>query len=332
MRQTTLAPPATIGFVGLGNMGYPMATRLCAAGYQLIVTDLNKSAVEKFCRETGSSAASSLRQLGSRSALVITMLPEGKAVRKVLLGDSAVMGIPADVSAALAQDSAKGAEAEDEITQDSIVSGLNAGSIVLDMSSCAPVDTRILSAELLARGIEMVDAPVSGGVVKAVSGGLAIMAGGTAAAVEACRPVLEVLGKAFVTGGSGTGHAMKAMNNFLSAATLALTSEALITGTKFGLDPRVMIDIINASTGRSNSSEHKFPTFILPRSFDSGFFLGLMAKDLRFAKALSDAMHTPNALLSVITTLWNNAEADMGFQADNTEIHKYLEQLANEQS
>lgn len=294
-------PPASIGFVGLGNMGYPMATRLGAAGYKLVVADLNATAVEKFCSETGSTAATSLQQLGSQSSLVITMLPEGKAVRKVLLDEGGV------------------------------VSGLNAGSILLDMSSCSPVDTRILAAELLALGFDMVDAPVSGGVVKAVSGGLAIMAGGTSEAISACRPVLEVMGKMFVTGGSGTGHAMKAMNNFLSAATLAITSEAVITGTKFGLDPTVMIDIINASTGRSNSSEHKFPTFILPRTFNSGFFLGLMAKDLRFAKALSDAMDTPNGLLNVITSLWDNAEAELGFHADNTEIHKYLEQLSDEQ-
>jgi 3-hydroxyisobutyrate dehydrogenase len=176
----------------------------------------------------------------------------------------------------------------------------------------------------------MIDAPVSGGVVKAISGGLAIMAGGLDPAIAACRPLLEVMGKVFATGSSGTGHAMKAMNNFLSAATLAITSEALITGTKFGLDPAVMVDIINASTGRSNSSEHKFPTFILPRKFNSGFFLGLMAKDLRFAKALNEAMHTPGELLTVISTMWDKAEAELGFHADNTEIHTYLEQLCDD--
>jgi 3-hydroxyisobutyrate dehydrogenase len=281
-------------------MGYPMAGRLCAAGYKLVVADLNSAAVATFCSETGSTAAENLQQLGSRSDIVITMLPEGNAVRKVLLDP------------------------------DAVVSGLKPGAVLLDMSSCSPVDTRILAAELQQRGFDLVDAPVSGGVVKAGSGGLAIMAGGTDDAIAACRPVLEVLGKVFVTGGSGTGHAMKALNNFLSAATLALTSEAVITGTKFGLDPAVMVDIINASTGRSNSSEHKFPAFILPRTFDSGFFLGLMAKDLRFAKALSAALDTPDELLSVITSLWDRAEAELGFHADNTDIHKYLEARSND--
>lgn len=300
MSIQAVVPPAAIGFVGLGNMGYPMASRLCAAGYQLVVADLNQAAVDRFCSETGATAAASLQQLGNLSAVVITMLPEGKAVRKVLL------------------------------EPDGVISGLQAGSILIDMSSCSPVDTRILSDELKALGFDMIDAPVSGGVVKAVSGGLAIMAGGATEAVDACRPVLEVMGKVFATGGSGTGHAMKAMNNFLSAATLALTSEAVITGTRFGLDPAVMVDIINASTGRSNSSEHKFPTFILPRTFNSGFFLGLMAKDLRFAKSLSDAMDTPQDLLNVITGMWDRAEAELGFHADNTEIHKYLERLADD--
>ncbi|MES2626761.1 MAG: NAD(P)-dependent oxidoreductase [Pseudomonadota bacterium] len=300
MTTQSLAPPATIGFVGLGNMGYPMAKRLASAGYTLVVADLNNEAVESFCAETGSTEAENLQQLGSQSDVVITMLPEGKAVRTVLMDPNGV------------------------------VSNLKPGAILIDMSSCSPVDTRVLSAELRERGFDMIDAPVSGGVVKAVSGGLAIMAGGVDDAIAACRPLLEVMGKVFATGSSGTGHAMKAMNNFLSAATLAITSEALITGTKFGLDPAVMVDIINASTGRSNSSEHKFPTFILPRKFTSGFFLGLMAKDLRFAKALNDAMHTPGELLTAVSTMWDKAEAELGFHADNTEIHKYLEQLSDD--
>ena len=121
---------------------------------------------------------------------------------------------------------------------------------------------------------------------------------------------------------------MKAINNFLSATTLAITSEAVIAGTKFGIDPNVIVDIINASTGRSNSSEHKFPTFILPRKFTSGFYLGLMAKDLRFAKALNEAVDAPNTFVNAISALYDAAEKELGFQADNTEIHTYLEKLA----
>jgi 3-hydroxyisobutyrate dehydrogenase len=294
--MSSITPPAGIGFIGLGNMGYPMAKRLAAAGYTLTVADLNADAVQKFCTETGATAAGSLAQLGAASTLVFTMLPEGKAVRKVLLGDG-----------------------------DNVVQGLKPGAVLVDMSSSSPVGTRELAAELQQRGFALVDAPVSGGVVKAISGGLALMAGGDDAAIERARPALEVMGKLFKTGVSGSGHAMKAMNNFLSAATLAITSEAVITGQKFGLDPAVMVDIINASTGRSNSSEHKFPTFVLPRKFESGFFLGLMAKDLRFAKELADSMGTSHDMLDTISAMYDRAEAELGFKADNCEIHRYLE-------
>ena len=138
------------------------------------------------------------------------------------------------------------------------------------------------------------------------------MAGGDADAIAACKPLLENLGKVFATGASGSGHAMKAINNFLSATTLAITSEAVIAGTKFGLDPKVIVDIINASTGRSNSSEHKFPTFILPEKYNSGFYLGLMAKDLRFAKALNEAVDAPDTFVTAISALVKRCGARLG--------------------
>jgi 3-hydroxyisobutyrate dehydrogenase len=298
MSYVPVTPPATIGFIGLGNMGYPMAKRLAAAGYKLLVADLNADTVKRFCEETGGLATTELAELGERSRVVITMLPDGKAVRKVLMDANGVVG------------------------------ALKAGTLLVDMSSCSPVDTRVLSQELKAKGFDLIDAPVSGGVVKAVSGGLAIMAGGTAEAIAACKPLFEVLGKVFATGASGSGHAMKAINNFLSATTLAITSEAVIAGTKFGLDPKVIVDIINASTGRSNSSEHKFPTFILPEKYSSGFYLGLMAKDLRFAKALNEAVDAPHTFVDAISALYDAAENELGFQADNCEIHRYLQKLA----
>ncbi len=298
MTISNITPPATIGFIGLGNMGYPMAKLLAAAGYKLCVSDLNAEAVKKFCAETGALASTRLSDLGQQSRVVITMLPDGKAVRKVLM------------------------------EPDGVVSTLQKGAILIDMSSSSPVDTRVLAQELKIKGFEMIDAPVSGGVVKAVSGGLAIMAGGDSAAIAACQSLLEKMGKVFATGGCGSGHAMKAINNFLSATTLAITSEAVIAGEKFGLDPKVMVDIINASTGRSNSSEHKFPTFVLPRKFTSGFYLGLMAKDLRFAKALVDSVQESNIFVDAISKLYDDAEAKLGPMADNIDIHRYLEHLA----
>jgi len=298
----SFTPPATIGFVGLGNMGYPMASRLANAGYKVTVSDLNADVVRQFCEETGADSADSLKALGESSDLIITMLPEGKAVRKVLLGDG-----------------------------DNVMAGLKQGTILIDMSSCSPVDTRALSQELVEMGFNLIDAPVSGGKYKAAEGSLAIMAGGDEELVEACRPVFEVMGKPFHTGGPASGHAMKAMNNFLSAGTLALACEAVITGTKFGLDPTVMVDIINASTGRSNSSEDKFPKFILPRTFNSGFYLGLMAKDLRFAVDLAESENTPNGFINLLSSIYDKAEADLGFDADNTELFKYLESLVEDE-
>ena len=299
MTVNAITPPSTIGFIGLGNMGYPMAKRLCEAGFKLVVADLNQDTVNRFCSENSGLAATNLADLGRQSRAVITMLPDGKAVRNVLMA------------------------------ADGVVSGLQNGSVLLDMSSCSPVDTLVLAQHLKDLGIPLIDAPVSGGVVKAVSGGLAIMAGGDADTISALRPLLDPLGKVFLTGGSGSGHAMKAINNFLSATTMAITSEAVIAGEKFGLDPKTMVDIINASTGRSNSSEHKFPTFVLPRTFNSGFYLGLMAKDLRFAKALVDSVHTPNIFVDAISKLYDDAEAKLGPMADNIDIHRYLEALAS---
>ena len=293
--------PAAIGFVGLGNMGYAMAARLADAGYTLTVADLDAEVVNKFCEQTGANAGQSLNALGAASDLVITMLPEGKAVRKVLLGEG-----------------------------DNVVSGLKPGTVIIDMSSCSPVDTRSLSSELVELDFNLIDAPVSGGKYKAADGQLAIMAGGEESLVEACRPVFEVMGKLFLTGGPASGHAMKAMNNFLSAGTLALTAEAVITGSKFGLDPKVMVDIVNASTGRSNSSEDKFPKFILSETYNSGFYLGLMAKDLRFAVDLAATEGTPNKFINLLSDTYDKAEAELGFDADNTELYRYLETLIEE--
>lgn len=296
----SLLPPERLGFIGLGNMGNPMARRLADAGYRLAVADANPAAVERFAARNPCERPANLKELGGGCRVVITMLPDGNAVREVFLGDNRV------------------------------VAGLKPGSVLIDMTSASPVGTRELGAQLAARGIPLVDAPVSGGVMKAAEGTISIMAGGEAAVIERVRPILDVMGKVFLTGAPGSGHAMKSLNNYLSAATLAAAAEAILTGEQFGLDPRVMVDILNASTGRSNSTEHKYPTFILPRTFDSGFALGLMAKDLRLALELAKSTGAPHALLEDCVDIWARAEAQLGFKADNTEVVKYLESLVEE--
>jgi 3-hydroxyisobutyrate dehydrogenase len=297
-------PPERVGFVGLGNMGAPMARRLIGAGYKLVVADAVPAAVDKFVAEPANTPSAEPSQgpaaLGKASRVVITMLPDGKVVREVLLGANG------------------------------IARHLVAGSVVVDMSSSSPVGTRELHADLAKLGIPLVDAPVSGGVKKAADGSLAIMAGGDEAAVERCRPLLAPMGKVFVTGPSGTGHAMKSMNNFLSAANLAIAAEAVIAGQRFGLDPATMISIFNASTGRNTGTDSKFPNNVLPRTFNSGFALGLMAKDLRLALEVARSTDAPVGLLQTCANIWAEAEKQLGGKADNTEVVKYLESLAPE--
>jgi 3-hydroxyisobutyrate dehydrogenase len=292
-----------IGFVGLGNMGAPMAENLLKAGFELAVADADPGRLAGFANRAALPA--SLADFGRASDLVVTMLPDGKIVRKVLCGSPG--------------------------SNDGILAGLAVGSLVIDMSSSAPVGTRELGAALAARGVALVDAPVSGGVKRAADGTLAIMVGGEAADIERCRPLLAAMGRdIFPTGKLGSGHAMKALNNYVSAAGLAAAAEAVLVGQRFGLDPAVMTDILNASTGRNNATENKLKQFILSRRYGAGFSLGLMAKDLRTALETAEATHTPAPLAAACIALWNQAEAKLGPAADHTAIAQYLETLIEE--
>lgn len=295
-----IIPPEKIGFIGIGNMGVPMAHLLVEAGYRLFVSDKSAAAVQGFVSEHDCKISPDLKSLGAACRVVITMLPDGGIVRDVLLGD------------------------------DGVAAGLSSGAIVIDMSSSSAVGTRKLHHDLAQRDIHLIDAPVSGGVKKAVEGTLAIMAGGDETMVNNCRPLLETMGHVFYTGIPGSGHAMKALNNYLSAASLASASEAVMAGARFGLDPATMIEILNASSGRSNSTETKFPLFILNRKFNSGFSVGLLAKDLRLALEIAETSGAPSKLLQTCAGLWTQAEGKLGFPADHTEYIKYLETLVEE--
>jgi 3-hydroxyisobutyrate dehydrogenase len=301
----SIRPPERIGFIGLGNMGAPMARRLAAAGYRLVVADAASVVVERFRGQVECEVPTTLQELGATCRTVITMLPDGHVVRKVLMGDAGVVAgltAPADPQPAPA--------------------------IVIDMTSASPVGTRALSAELGQLGITLLDAPVSGGVSRAAEGKLSIMVGGDAAVVTRCRPILEKMGQVFLTGAPGSGHAMKALNNFLSAINLAAAGEAMLAGERFGLDPATMIEIFNASTGRNTGTDHKYPQFVLPRTYNSGFALGLMAKDLRLALELARDGGIGADLLQTTVNLWSQAEGQLGGKADNTEVIKYLQSRA----
>ncbi len=287
-------PP--LGFIGIGNMGWPMAGRLVAAGFAVQVGDDRPARVEGFLEQVGGVAADSLRALAEASELIVTMLPTSAAVSAVL---------------------------------DDILPHLQPGAIVLDMTSGDPTATRHLAFRVAEAGGAMVDAPVSGGVERARTGQLAIMAGGDDAAVERVRPALEAMGSSLLrTGGVGTAHAMKALNNLASAGSFLIGVEALLIGQRFGLDPGLMVDVLNASTGMSNSSQKKFRQFVLSRRFDSGFGLDLMVKDLGIALGVARETGTAAPFAALCRELSAAAQAMLGPGADHTEFAKLSERLA----
>ena len=276
-----------------------MVRQLARAGYRVLAHDLDPQAVKRACETAGVEAPGSLQTIANRCETVITMLPDGKAVRSVTLAP------------------------------DGLLAAFSSGKLLIDMSSSSPVGTRELGAELAARGVEMIDAPVSGGVRKAEDATLAVMVGGEARTIERCRPVLESMGKQiFLTGPLGSGHAMKALNNYVSAAGLAAAVEAVLAAARFGLDPGKVVDVLNASTGMNNSTLNKFHRFILPRAFDSGFSLDLMVKDLKTALEVARASGTPAPLAQACVDAWSEAQAVLGPGLDHTAVVRYWECLA----
>jgi 3-hydroxyisobutyrate dehydrogenase len=299
--MTTLAPPATIAFIGLGMMGRPMANRLAEAGFKLRVFDLSQKAVSDFVGAHPSALATASAKAAAQGAdALITMLPDGKVVRQAVLEG-----------------------------RDPAVEGLGAGALVLDMSSSNPVDTQRLARDLAARGLAVLDAPVSGGVKRALDGTLSIMVGGAAADLERVRPVFAAMGRTItLCGPAGAGHAMKALNNYLSAAGLVAMCEALVVGEAFGLDPGTMVDVFNSSTGKSNATEVKGRQFVVSRTFAAGFTTGLMVKDLRTAADVATHLELNMPNLKQAVAYWADANGKLGPSADHTEIFRYAEMLA----
>jgi 3-hydroxyisobutyrate dehydrogenase len=303
VNSSAIVPPARIGFVGLGRMGQPMVRRLSAAGYRILAHDLDPEALRRAREAAGAGAPGSLREIGEGCEAVITMLPDGGAVRAVALGHDGIA--------------------------DSLAAGLSAGSILIDMSSSSPVGTRDLGARLAGRGVGMIDAPVSGGVRRAEDGTLSIMVGGDERFVARCRPVLEAMGREiFLTGALGSGHAMKALNNYVSAAGLLAAAEAVLAAARFGLDPGKVVDVLNASTGMNNSTLNKFHRFILSRSFDSGFSLDLMVKDLKTALEVARSTGSPAPFAEACVDAWSEAQAALGPGLDHTAVVRHWENLA----
>jgi 3-hydroxyisobutyrate dehydrogenase len=200
------------------------------------------------------------------------------------------------------------------------------GAVVVDMSSSQPAATRSLALAANERGVALVDAPVSGGVSGAERGSLTIMVGGPAAEVRRVRPLLDVLGaRVLHVGDVAAGHAVKALNNLLSATHLLATSEAMTAAAAFGLDVSVVLDAINTSSGRSGSTENKWPNFIVPGTFDSGFTLRLLLKDIRIALGIAESAGTQARLSAAAVELWAEAADGLPADADHTEIARWLD-------
>jgi 3-hydroxyisobutyrate dehydrogenase len=283
-----------IGFVGLGNMGLPMSARLGAAGFDVAAFDTNPRARERARASAGLNVVSTLEALAAGARAVILILPSSEIVGRVVLSEG-------------------------------LLGAMEPGSLLIDMSSSDPTETRALAEQVAARGVRFVDAPVSGGVAGARAGTLTIMAGGAESDVEACRAALETLGNNVIRVGEvGAGHAMKALNNLLSATSLLVSAEALVVAQEFGLDPEVLLDVVNHSTGKSWSTEFKLPKFVLTGSFDSGFRLRLMLKDMRIAAGLARTMGMPALLGEAAVEYWAEAAEALADDADHTEIARWV--------
>lgn len=288
-----------ICFIGLGMMGTPMAARLAQAGYPLAVADADSARATQFAAEHAASVVALDGTALPEIDVVITMLPNSAIVESVLLGADGKGGL---------------------------LPQLKGGTCVIDMSSSEPLRSRTLSETLAARGVQFLDAPVSGGVKRAIDGSLAIIVGGDAAVFEAQRPLLATMGKSlFHVGPAGAGHAVKALNNYVSAAGLVATVEALRVGERFGVDPAVITDVLNASSGSNNTTQNKVKQFMLNGAFNSGFSLQLMAKDLGIAMQLGHDLDYPMPLGDETLALWANAAKSLDRVADHTEMYRLLD-------
>jgi 3-hydroxyisobutyrate dehydrogenase len=286
-----------IGFIGLGVMGTPMAGHLAKAGHLLTVLDIDRAKAERLAAEFNTmQVAATPREVAERSEVVLTMLPSGEYVREVTLG------------------------------KDGLADGFDGGELVIDTSSCEPWLTVETAKGLAASGIEMVDAATSGAEMGAKAAALVFMLGGTASAIARARPVLEILGKhQFHVGPIGAGHAMKSINNTITAMTLAATAEGLVLGKLLGLDPNVMTDVLNVSTGMSWITQTHIKQRITNRAFDDPFKLELMVKDIRIALELAKREEAKTPMWSLGQEIWQAADRAAGRGASVSELVRHVE-------
>lgn len=287
-----------IFFVGIGAMGSPMAACLLRAGFDVTVFDLSETKVNTFVSNFGGHAAQSISAGCQQADVIVMILPNSAVVKELLFGLNGV--------------------ADD----------LKPGSVVIDMTSGVPAVSIELNRRLAKQGIIFFDAPVSGAVARAVSGDLTIMAGGDDHEVDAVMPVLRAMGQVTRTGRIGSGDAMKALNNLVSCAGYLIGIEALLIGSRFGLAPEKMLEVLNSSTGMNNSTQKKFGQYVLSRKFDSGFPIHMMLKDLNNATDLGHEVGVTTPFAQLCRDLWASASHLLGPDVDHTAVARMSEMMA----
>lgn len=279
-----------------------MCLTLAKSGFSVVAYDANPSALNSI-GGTEVEAAASLADLARVAEVCVLSLPNSSVVEDVVFGEGGLL------------------------------EGLSEGDTIIDTSSSRPSSTREVARRLAAQGIEMLDAPVSGGVLRAEQGDLAVMVGGEPEVFEKHRVVLEAFSsQIFYVGGSGSGHTAKAVNNLVSATTLASAAEAVLLGERAGLDPETLVAIINASSGRSNSTEVKFPRYVLNRAFGDGFAISLMNKDVKIALETASELGFPTVMGSAVGQVWQAAVAQGFGGKGHTAIYEFLEAFTGDQS
>lgn len=288
----------TIAFIGLGNMGTPMAAQLGAKGFALGLYDRRPDIASAFAAAHGGRPATSLADAAHGANAAICMLPDDNAVRDVVLGSNG------------------------------LAASLAPGTIIIDMSTSDPRTTVELGTAVRKRGIGYVDAPVMGGVVFAKDGSLDVMVGGADADIERCMPVFAAVGRqVFRCGGPGSGHALKALANYVNAGALVTLIEALAIGRKFGLETATMADaFVHMCAGRQHPLEKKVIPQVLTRKFATGMTLGLIAKDVSIAADFGHAIGAMTPLVDRVREVWKSAEASIGGDADQTEVARLWEE------
>lgn len=292
----------TVAFLGLGAIGAPMATHLAAGPFGLRVWNRTASRAAAFATEHGAVHAASPAEAARGADVVVTCFP-----------------VSADVEALL--DGPEG-----------LLAGLAKGAVLLDCTSGDPATSKRIAARLARAGVGFLDAPVSGGVKAAVAGTLTVMVGGDAATLARVRPVIDAFGEKVVhCGAVGAGDAVKAVNNALLALHIWSTAEGLVTLRKAGVDPAVALDVINTSSGRSNSSMNLFPERVITRAFPRTFRLALLDKDVGIAAQVAREQQVPSPLIQLTAELFQAAHRALGEEADHVEAVKFIEGLAGQE-